>query len=62
MKRVFKLLLGFISAGLIVACGGGGGDPGSSGSGTGNQQSGLLQLQIVSGTTENSAVTYSITA
>lgn len=62
MKRVFKSLLGFISVGLIVACGGGGGDPGSSGSGTGSQQAGLLQLQIVSGTTESSAVTYSITA
>lgn len=65
MIRVAKFLSGVLLATQMIACGGGGGDPGSSGSGTGSDgtlQAGILKLQIVSGTSDSTTATYSITA
>lgn len=65
MKRLIKFFSAVLLATQLVACGGGGGDPGSSGSGTdgsGSTQAGILKLQIISGGLDSATTTYSITA
>ena len=61
--RVTKFLTAVLFVSQLMACGGGGGDPGSSGSGTdGSAQAGVIALKIVSGGSDSTTATYSITA
>ncbi|HCS64054.1 MAG TPA: hypothetical protein DIW64_08170 [Cellvibrio sp.] len=61
MQKIFRSLM-LVLTFWLVACGGGGGDPGSPSGGGAGQQAGTLQLQIISGGSDASEVTYSITA